>query len=98
MTATRREFLAAGASAAVAAALADTPAWGQARRPNFLVVIVDTLRADHLSCYGHAATPAMDEPARRGLRFKYCYPRRWRPSGPALDTDRPPRLAVPALA
>jgi arylsulfatase A-like enzyme len=75
MTATRREFLAAGASAAVAATLADAPAWGQARRPNLLVVIVDTLRADHLSCYGgHAATPAMDELAGRGLRFKYCYP------------------------
>jgi arylsulfatase A-like enzyme len=75
MTATRREFLQAGASVALAAALADAPAWGQARRPNFLVVIVDTLRADHLSCYGgRALTPAMDELARRGLRFKYCYP------------------------
>jgi arylsulfatase A-like enzyme len=75
MTATRREFLEAGASVAVSAALAATPAWGQARRPNFLVVIVDTLRADHLGCYGGSVhTPAMDELARRGLRFKYCYP------------------------
>ena len=75
MSATRREFLQVGASVAVAAALADAPAWGQARRPNILVVIVDTLRADHLGCYGgHALTPAMDELAGRGLRFKHCYP------------------------
>jgi arylsulfatase A-like enzyme len=60
---------------ALAAALADTPAWSAARRPNFLVVVIDTLRADHLSCYGgRALTPAMDELARRGLRFTHCYP------------------------
>jgi arylsulfatase A-like enzyme len=75
VAATRRKFLEAGASMALAAALADTPAWSAARRPNFLVVVIDTLRADHLGCYGgRALTPAMDELARRGLRFKHCYP------------------------
>jgi arylsulfatase A-like enzyme len=75
VAATRRKFLEAGASMALAAALADTPAWSAARRPNFLVVVIDTLRADHLGCYGgRALTPAMDELARRGLRFTHCYP------------------------
>jgi arylsulfatase A-like enzyme len=75
MAATRREFLEAGATAALAATLADTPAWGARRRPNFLVVIVDTLRADHIGCYGgRAYTPAMDDLARRGLRFTHFYP------------------------
>jgi arylsulfatase A-like enzyme len=75
VAATRRKFLEAGASMALAAALADMPAWSAARRPNFLVVVIDTLRADHLGCYGgHGLTPAMDELARRGLRFTHCYP------------------------
>jgi arylsulfatase A-like enzyme len=75
MPATRREFLEAGATAALAATLADAPAWGARRRPNFLVLIVDTLRADHVSCYGGSAhTPAIDALAARGLRFRHCYP------------------------
>ena len=75
MVATRRQFLEAGAGAALAATLADAPAWGAQRRPNFLVLVVDTLRADHLSCYGGRAwTPAMDDLARRGLRFTHFYP------------------------
>src|SRR5438045_4620949 len=41
------------------------------RRPNVLLVSVDTLRADHLGSYGYGAaqTPALDALARRGLRF-----------------------------
>jgi arylsulfatase len=37
-----------------------------------LVVLVDTLRADHLGCYGHpsAETPAMDSIAATGVRFE----------------------------
>ncbi len=40
-------------------------------RPNLLLVTIDTLRADHVGAYGarDAATPAMDELARRGARF-----------------------------
>jgi arylsulfatase A-like enzyme len=75
MAPTRREFLEAGASVALAATVADAPAWAKARRPNFLVVIVDTLRADYVSAYGgYAFTPSIDDLARRGLRFMHCYP------------------------
>jgi arylsulfatase A-like enzyme len=39
--------------------------------PNFLLITVDTLRADHLGCYGHPTvrTPHMDGLAQRGIRF-----------------------------
>jgi arylsulfatase A-like enzyme/Tfp pilus assembly protein PilF len=39
--------------------------------PNLLVITLDTLRADHLGSYGHAAarTPRLDGLAARGLRF-----------------------------
>ena len=40
-------------------------------RSNVLLVTIDTLRADHLGCYGHAeaATPTLDALAARGVRF-----------------------------
>ena len=43
-------------------------------RPNVLVVIIDTLRADHLGCYGArtGATPNMDRLAAEGVRFSTC--------------------------
>ncbi len=39
--------------------------------PNVLLITVDTLRADRLGCYGHAAaaTPNLDALAARGVRF-----------------------------
>jgi arylsulfatase A-like enzyme len=75
MPATRREFLEASASAALALTLAESDALAARRRPNFLVVIVDTLRADHVSAYGgRALTPNIDDLARRGLRFTHSYP------------------------
>jgi hypothetical protein len=41
-----------------------------AQRPNVLLVTIDTLRADHLGCYGgKAATPVLDALAARGVRF-----------------------------
>ena len=42
-----------------------------ATRPNVLLVTIDTLRADHVGCYGHAgaATPTLDGLAARGVRF-----------------------------
>src|SRR5262245_6733504 len=41
------------------------------QRPNVLVVLVDTLRADHLSLYGYArkTSPNFDRFARRGFFF-----------------------------
>ncbi|HEV7428329.1 MAG TPA: sulfatase, partial [Thermoanaerobaculia bacterium] len=40
-------------------------------RPNVLIITVDTLRADHLGCYGFALarTPAIDKLARESVRF-----------------------------
>jgi arylsulfatase A-like enzyme/Flp pilus assembly protein TadD len=43
----------------------------RASRPNVLVITVDTLRADHLGCYGFtlAHTPEIDKLARESVRF-----------------------------
>lgn len=40
------------------------------RRPNVLIITIDTLRADHLGCYGFslARTPAIDKLAAEGVR------------------------------
>src|SRR4029079_10963898 len=50
---------------------APVPAPVSANRPNVLLVTIDTLRADHVGCYGHAgaATPTLDALAARGGRF-----------------------------
>jgi arylsulfatase A-like enzyme len=44
-------------------------------RPNVLLVTLDTLRADHLGCYGdlRAETPAIDGVARAGTLFTRAY-------------------------
>ena len=43
--------------------------------PNIVLVIVDTLRADHVSAYGgRARTPSIDALAARGTRFTRFYP------------------------
>ena len=41
-------------------------------RPNVLLVTIDTLRADHVGCYGYksASTPTIDALASRGVRFE----------------------------
>lgn len=41
------------------------------KRPNLILISVDTLRADHLGCYGYQreTSPHMDELAREGARF-----------------------------
>ena len=43
-----------------------------AKRPNVLLITIDTLRADRLGCYGYgnAATPVLDALAARGVRFR----------------------------
>ena len=49
--------------------------WPGSRTPlNVLLISIDTLRADHLGCYGYAAaqTPAIDGLAARGLRFTHA--------------------------
>lgn len=46
-----------------------------AERPNFLLIIDDQHRADHLGCYGNGVvrTPNIDSIARRGARFTRFY-------------------------
>jgi arylsulfatase A-like enzyme len=43
-----------------------------AQRPNLVVIVIDTVRADRLSCYGYRrpTTPRIDELCARGLRFQ----------------------------
>jgi arylsulfatase A-like enzyme len=51
-----------------------TPPPGPART-NVVLVTIDTLRADHLGCYGSrtARTPALDRLAAEGALFERCY-------------------------
>ncbi len=44
-------------------------------RPNLLVYLIDTLRADHVSCYGYArtTTPSIDMLARDGVLYENAY-------------------------
>jgi arylsulfatase A-like enzyme len=48
---------------------------GDPAKPNVLILILDTARADHLSSYGYgrATTPHMDSIAREGTRFEFAY-------------------------
>ena len=43
--------------------------------PNVLIISVDTLRADHMSCYGYAreTTPHIDALVKRGVLFERAY-------------------------
>jgi arylsulfatase A-like enzyme len=70
---TRRRFLeAAGASAALAA-LGPPDLARAADRPNVVLIVADTLRADHV--FGdRARTPNMDALARDGISFTRAYP------------------------
>jgi arylsulfatase A-like enzyme len=62
--------------------------------PNLLVIVLDTLRADHLSSYGYArkTSPEMDRIASRGVLFENAIaPCSWSlPSHASLLTGRPP--------
>lgn len=51
-----------------AAASSSAPA---TRRPNIVLISIDSLRADHLGCYGwkHDTSPNIDRLASRGVRF-----------------------------
>jgi len=63
-------------------------------RPNVLIYLIDTLRADHLSAYGNAnpTSPALDRLAGEGVLFEKCSsPAPWtRPSVSSLLTSLPP--------
>jgi len=44
-------------------------------KPNILLISLDALRADHLSCYGHSrlTSPFLDELASKGIRFENTF-------------------------
>ncbi len=70
-----------------------------ARRPNLLLVSIDTLRADHLGCYGaeRPTSPRLDRFAESAVRFEHAYaPAPWTlPSHAALLTGvHPYRLGL----
>ena len=47
----------------------------ETRPPNILLISIDALRADHLSCYGYdrPTSPVLDELASRGIRFSRAF-------------------------
>jgi len=63
------------ADAQSATADAAAPAAATAKRPNVLVVTLDTTRADHTSAYGYSrpTTPRLIELAQQGVRFEAAY-------------------------
>ncbi|NLH47420.1 MAG: sulfatase-like hydrolase/transferase [Myxococcales bacterium] len=74
----------------LAAALAGWHCSGSAKPKNVLLISIDTLRADHLSCYGYAkkTTPEIDALAARGVLFEHAMaPSSWTtPSHASLFT------------
>ncbi len=82
---------AAAAAATAAATGADAGTRGS---PSFLVILIDTLRADHLTCYGSTRkpTPNTCALAARGILFENAYaPCSWTtPSVVSLLTSRFP--------
>src|SRR5215472_12796657 len=48
---------------------------GAAPPPSVILITLDTVRADHVGCYGYASaqTPALDGLAREGVRFANTY-------------------------
>jgi arylsulfatase A-like enzyme len=90
VAATRRQFLGAAGLSLVAGLQAAQRA---SDRPNVVLIVVDTLRTDHV--YGdRARTPNMDALARRGLSFTRCYPEAM-PTVPARRSIMTGRRAFP---
>lgn len=55
-------------------------------KPNVILIVVDTLRADHLSSYGYhrPTSPRLDEFIRDSVKFENCIsPANWTPPGHA---------------
>jgi len=59
----------------VAAGVARGPVADAISRPNVFLITIDTLRADHVHCYGYGPikTPALDKLAREGIRFAQAF-------------------------
>ena len=75
MSPTRRAFLQAGAAAALAPYLSGVEPAEGAGPPNIVLVIIDSLRADHVGAYGgRAYTPNIDSLAAQGVRYTRFFP------------------------
>ena len=79
----RRRFIQAGAAGAAGAALVpavgcsdDDGGGGDGGKPNVLLLIIDSLRPDHVGAYGspQIRTPNIDALLGRGLRFNRAFP------------------------
>lgn len=48
---------------------------GPSAKPNIILIIIETLRADHLSCYGYSelTSPNIDKLAEEAMLYKHCY-------------------------
>jgi len=70
---------------ATSASLAAGSPQKQASTPNVFLVTIDTLRADHVRCYGdeHIQPPALDSLAKDGFRFQQALARTGYPHGVA---------------
>ncbi|MFH1680631.1 MAG: sulfatase, partial [Candidatus Eisenbacteria bacterium] len=81
------------ALAALAAACAGCGGGGE-RPPNIILITIESLRADHVGCYGYPlpTTPHLDELASESLRFDRAYSvTSWTlPSHASLFTGLPP--------
>src|SRR3990172_8745638 len=79
------------ASLVVSAACRDP---SPAMRPDLVLIVIDTLRADHLSAYGYErkTSPFIDQLARRGVAFENAFaPSSWaKTSIGSLFTSRYP--------
>jgi choline-sulfatase len=60
---------------AVGASVQDASTQERLARPDVFLITIDTLRADHVHCYGynHVETPALDGLARDGVRFEQAF-------------------------
>jgi arylsulfatase A-like enzyme/Tfp pilus assembly protein PilF len=60
---------------AIGASVAHEPAPDKASRPGVFLITIDTLRADHVHCYGYdrIRTPALDLLAKQGVRFTEAF-------------------------
>jgi arylsulfatase A-like enzyme len=99
---TRRRFLESGLSAAALASLGTgcqsgpDPGRNRTDRPNIVVIIIDTLRADH--AYGQRAkTPNIDALSRAGLTFTRMHPEAM-PTVPARNAILSGRRVFPFRA
>ncbi len=100
---TRRGFVGAGVAAGAAGvglATGGLDAIGRALSPgdrrNVVLIVIDSLRADHLRCYGAARmnTPNLDALARESVRFTQVFPEAM-PTIPARRSILAGRRAYP---